>query len=363
MFHRHDLLKAFYDNLPADDKARILVNKDVTAIETPNNDSVRVTCADGTIVEGDIAIGADGVHSTTRQEARKLALASGSRNINEEHPYLTTYRVLYGNVPVPSGLAPGEAYESHGQDACLQFFIGSSRAWFFLYSRLPTGPTRHPARYTQQDADDYAATFGGLHVTDKLLFRDLYATKYASGLTNLEEGVVPHWSWGGRIVLAGDAAHKITPNIGWGYNSSVHDLVVLVNRLRAMLLRQQSGGEGAVSSSALGAVFRAYQAERMGHMQRINSISAKYTRVASWRTGWKWFLDRYVFPRIGGDDLLVTYALGAQIRTASVLDWLDEPHFAKGRIPWEYAPLNGSKDGSGSWPLIHAVMPAIIALL
>lgn len=381
IYHRHELLKGLYDNLSDDNKAKILVNKKVTSIETSAS-SVRVHCADGTVEEGDMVIGADGVHSTTRQITRQLALEAGcsSDSINAEKPWMTNYRVLYGNMPRTLDLMPGHAYESHGSGNCMQLFIGQDRAWFFVYSALQT-PTREPARYTQQDADEYASVRGDLHLTPTMRLRDVYAKKHASGLTNLEEGVMKHWGWG-RIVLAGDAAHKITPNIGWGFNSSVHDLVVLVNGLRASLLllsqkdkdkdmesSQEQEQEHIISTSTLEELFAKYQAERMAHINQTNHLSGTYTRVSAWRSTYRRLLDYYVFPNIHADDILVSYGVGAQIRTVPVLDWLDEPHFSEGRIPWECVPLDGGKTikarqkRSRIWDLIEAVMPTVISLL
>ncbi len=354
-----------------DAKAKILVNKNVTAIET-SEASVRVHSADGTIEEGDMVIGADGVHSTTRQITRQLAAEAAppgaSLAVNKEKPWFTTYRVLYGNMPKTDDLTAGDVYESHGKGACLQFFIGSEHTWFFVYSTLAT-PTSERAYYSQQAADDYAETYGNLHITDKLLFRDVYAKRRASGLANLEEGVMRHWSWD-RIVLVGDAAHKITPNIGWGFNSSVHDLVVLVNGLRALLQSQNTkAGEVEITTAALQTLFKKYQAERMAHMQQTAHISAHYTRLSAWKSGWKTFLDRYVFPHVGADNILVNYAVGAQIRTIPVLDWLDEPHYKEGRVPWGNVPLAGEdavgtrKASSWGWSMIEAIMPSVISML
>jgi flavin-dependent dehydrogenase len=46
---------------------------------------------------------------------------------------------------------------------------------------------------------------------------------HGAGLTNLEEEIISRWSWG-RIVLVGDAAHKVNPNLGWGFDTSMQDI-------------------------------------------------------------------------------------------------------------------------------------------
>ena len=48
----------------------------------------------------------------------------------------------------------------------------------------------------------------------KLTLGEAYRSRTESGMISLEEGVVDHWSWAGRIALCGDAAHKFTPSTG-----------------------------------------------------------------------------------------------------------------------------------------------------
>jgi 2-polyprenyl-6-methoxyphenol hydroxylase-like FAD-dependent oxidoreductase len=66
MFHRAELIQAIYDGLNEKDQARIHTNKQLENIEE-TDDGVTVTCADGSTYQGSIVLGADGVHSQTRQ--------------------------------------------------------------------------------------------------------------------------------------------------------------------------------------------------------------------------------------------------------------------------------------------------------
>lgn len=225
LFHRHSFLSLLYKSLSKGDKAKIQVNKQVTRIEVSESDGtapVRVHCADGSIEEGDIVVGADGVHSTVRsfmqQQAGRKAVSPRAHAKNQ---WKTTYRTLFGNIARArlehvdlSDVSPGDVYESHGPGTTTQFFVGVDRAWLFAYSRMDVTGVRNPEgsreRYSQQDADEYAAALGDIHVTPKILLRDVYADKSAASLTNLEEGVVRGWSWGGRVVLVGDAVHKFS---------------------------------------------------------------------------------------------------------------------------------------------------------
>lgn len=348
-------MKAFYETLSEGDRAKILVNKDVISIDEQPA-SVTVRCADGTSYEGSMVLGADGVHSMVRRHIEG----------RDFRPWKSTFRILFGTIPRQPGLAPGDVYESHGPGMSVQLFNANARAWFFVYMALKS-PTDEATRYSQADADDIAEALGDVHVTETLRIRDLYAQKKTFGVTNLEEGVAEKWH-AGRVVLAGDAAHKMTPNIGWGLNSSVHDLVVLANSLRA-LLRSQDGGP--IETEVLEDLFRRYQDEREAHVSTVMDITGKVTRLSAWesRVRWRRFLDWTLFPRIVADHLLVTFVVGPQVRVVTVLDWLEEKEFARGWIPWECAPKSGKEiqetnqvDG-WLWWFLQLAIPAVIPLL
>lgn len=64
-------------------KSKVLVNKRVRSVDTSNSDFVSVTTADGSSYTGDIVVGADGVHSTIRQEMARLD--TSGRDFREEN--------------------------------------------------------------------------------------------------------------------------------------------------------------------------------------------------------------------------------------------------------------------------------------
>lgn len=62
--------------------------------------------------------------------------------------------------------------------------------------------------YTAQDAEQLAETVASYPVCESLLFGELWRKRERASLVNVEEGVLDKWHFG-RIVLAGDAAHKV----------------------------------------------------------------------------------------------------------------------------------------------------------
>ena len=61
---RRNFLRIVYDQLP--DKSKILTGKRVTGM-VDHEDGVRVELQDGTVEDGDVLIGCDGVHSSVRE--------------------------------------------------------------------------------------------------------------------------------------------------------------------------------------------------------------------------------------------------------------------------------------------------------
>lgn len=64
------VLKVLYDNLK--DKSQVKVNKKVVEVELLDQ-GVQVRTKDGDTFTGDILVGADGIHSTVRNEMWRLS--------------------------------------------------------------------------------------------------------------------------------------------------------------------------------------------------------------------------------------------------------------------------------------------------
>ena len=64
-------------------------------------------------------------------------------------------------------------------------------------------------------------------------------------MVNQEEGYCDKW-YHGRIVLAGDAAHKVTSVTGMGFNMGISSAVVLANELYRTLQSEADPSTGAL---------------------------------------------------------------------------------------------------------------------
>jgi 2-polyprenyl-6-methoxyphenol hydroxylase-like FAD-dependent oxidoreductase len=342
MFWRYGILKTLYDSLPESSKQWCLVNKKVVALDIKEK-SVSVRCEDGYEIEGSFIIGADGSHSAVRECTKELARKSFSENepFGKTENYKATYRLLFGNCPLIGDAKPGTVYECHRFGSSTQVFTGDDIMWFFLYEKLDKPTTEHKS-YAQKDADEIAARHADHRITKGLHLRDLYKERGASGATDLEEGILDKWWWK-RIVLVGDAAHKVTPNAGLGFNSGVQDLAAIANGIRSL----QSKGGSLHDNEAIEAIFSQYQSERTKPMKKLGDLSAKTTRICAWHSRTAMIWDRYIVPALNLEIILSRLLVVPIVSSSIVLDWLPEPHYRSGSIAWKKAPnLNLTDEAS-----------------
>lgn len=69
-FERRQLVQILYDHIKNKDK--VLTSKRVKSVEE-NDEGVTVTTEDGSVFKGDLAVGADGMHSALRGEIERKA--------------------------------------------------------------------------------------------------------------------------------------------------------------------------------------------------------------------------------------------------------------------------------------------------
>lgn len=328
-FHRPKLHEYLFNTLPEHD-ARIVSNVEVTGIET-RADGVKVTCKDGTVHEGSIVVGSDGVNSSVRKH-----IAKGDDKHAE--PFSTSYRALYGCSSWTKGLDPQTLYEMHGDKTSIQVIPAPEMAMFVVYERLP-GTTRGSKRYTEEEKLEFAKTAEDLSVSEDIKFKDIWSETTWSYFSGLEEGVAPTW-FGDRAVLIGDTVHKMTPNVGLGLNSGWQSAAVLTNGLHELLSKTPEP-----STEALNQVFKDYQGIRKKNASDMNGISGLYTRVVAWDNPlWK-LADQYITPYIGGDCALLDLLLVPLVaKQGNVLSFADENHYKSGKTPWKNGQTVALKD-------------------
>lgn len=369
-FHRRELVEALYEGLPADVRGqRLCAGRKVCGIEVDEG-GVTVRCEDGRVERGSMVLGVDGVHSRTRGLMRELVLASEAKeagddneNLPPERPYKAEYRCLWGTCPAPPACAPSSNAESHGPERSIMLMTGSDgRSWFFLYERLDVGgtPREEAQRYTAEDEEGMAARFSDICVLPGLPFGDVWPARTACGMADQLEGVLPRGGWrlplaqGGRVVLAGDAVHRMTPNFGWGFNSGVNDVCALVSLLRGEVVGSSSPSSSP-SAAQLDGVFARYAEARCldDDVADVVGISGMVTRQCAYprdrgviAATVAWLLTRVV-PLLVPDfeAKMARKLLGKVMRRGRVLDFLevgedgaartDEELFV-GEVGWDF---------------------------
>jgi 2-polyprenyl-6-methoxyphenol hydroxylase-like FAD-dependent oxidoreductase len=327
--HRADLLRILFENLPSDSKSRVHLNKTVTDLNV-TEDNVTVTCQDGSVFQGSMILAADGVHSAVRTLTRLLALQEVPTDaLYPEEPFTSSFQLVFGTISRPKNFSPGETYESHGKDMSTQLMNGRDRSWFFLYRHLPTATSKRTV-YAEEDMKHCIKEMGHITMAPSLTVSDVFAEKTAASMVNLEEGVLQRRSWK-RVFLAGDSSRKMTPNIGFGYHSSVWDVAVLVNRLREQVVAHP---HDRLTTLALAKIFSEVDGERDSYNKTMMGMSADVTRSSTWQTWPSYILDRFLLPWTYSMSWMSTLIIAPLLKASPVLSWLPEPNFKSGSVPW-----------------------------
>ncbi|KAI1498028.1 hypothetical protein F5X99DRAFT_342979 [Biscogniauxia marginata] len=341
IFHRAHLVEVLYDSLDDTAKSRVFTNKKVVDITSGDN-GARVRCADGTVYDGTIVVGADGAHSRVRKSMRTLALEeSPTAEINPNQPWQYEYRMTWFTFPHGPNIECDVSIEAHGTDSSAQFMSGNNQSYMFVYERL-TEPASERVFYTAEDVDEFAEKLGHLTLKPGFTVKDAYALKYHAGMVNLGEGMLEHWSWK-RLVLVGDAAHMLTPNVGRGLNNGIQDAVALTNELRRLFASDEDHPVTTTEPSleALGEVFARYQSARQEVFLSDLSFSGTATRLCAWKSWSFWFIDRWIFPMVPAwfETWFFSWLYCAPISRGLALDFLKGEEPFSGNLLWAHPIL------------------------
>lgn len=178
-----------------------------------SNDGVDVRISDGRQERFDLVIGSDGVGSRVRE------LLFG--DVSPTYSGYTCWRMI-----VPSPLDRVELREMWGRGQRFGIApIGGDRLYCFAVANAPRGEA-DPIEGRLARFRTRFAKFGG-QVPEILATLD-----HPKQLIHNDLEEVPERRWHeGRVLLIGDAAHAMTPNMGQGAAMALEDSVVLVELL------------------------------------------------------------------------------------------------------------------------------------
>ena len=191
--HRAELLDVLLSGL-GEEGVRL-----ASRIERVDQDSsgVTLTLADGTTAQGDILVGADGIHSTIRG-------------------LVPAERVAHLDVGSMVGVWMGP------NRSIVQYYVSAGRTFNWIgISRSP-----QPARESwlaEGKVEDALAEYDGWHPTIRTI---IAATPKVLRQALYDREPLPDWQ-AGRVVLLGDAAHPMMPFYAQGGAQSIEDAYVL----------------------------------------------------------------------------------------------------------------------------------------
>ncbi|KAJ3503677.1 hypothetical protein NLJ89_g8326 [Agrocybe chaxingu] len=318
---RQMLLQVLFDKLKFKD--RVLTKKRVTRVDMAEG-QVNVHTADGSVYSGDVVVGADGVHSAIREEMWRNAKESNSGLFqpDEESGLQAVSKCIFGISKRPTGL-PATPLQINAFFKDCNYMILSApgdRLYWFLFTEMDKAYGKDIPKFTKEDERRLAEQHFGDRVTNSTTFQDIYNNGLHTTLVALEDHVFPRWHYR-RIIIIGDAAHKVHPISAQGGNGAMESAAVLVNTLR-----QRMGilsADEKLSEDDIESIFADVQAKRFSRAvdavnqgRRTTAASIKDTLFS------RLFVD-WFFPRFG--QRLIFRLVIKNTETGPVIDGLPVP--------------------------------------
>ena len=242
--HRADLQRTLADSLPEN---TLRLGYELSDFEQ-QGDTVIARFTNGEEVEGDILVGADGIHSRVRTEI-----------LGREELRYSGYTAWRSITSFATASATSESWGLGQRFGIVP--IGGGRVYWFATKNVPEGASDAP----EGRKDELLKLFERWHHPvealisatnpDEILRHDLYDRK----------PIPPPWGRG-RVTLLGDAAHPTTPNLGQGACQAIEDAIVLAHVLR--------------NTTDLSESLRQYERERAPRTSFITNLSWRVGRMA-----------------------------------------------------------------------------------
>ncbi|CAG7973293.1 unnamed protein product [Penicillium olsonii] len=291
---RQKLLQVLYDFLP--NQSKVLSNKAVVSVSHEKNTLCAVRTQDGGVYEGDLVVGADGVHSQVRSHMWNSH--SGQISKKEESALTTEYACVFGISEGVSGLRAGEQITSLNDGHSFLVFPGKNNRifWFLLWKLDKVYEYPHAPRFSTSDAEELCRKHFDDRIWKDVLFRDIWQKRVVFSMTGLEEHVFETWH-SDRVVCIGDSMHKMAPNTGQGANCAIEDAAVLANLLHDALKTEPV--DSRLSDQKMRAILQTLNATRLNRVREIYKGARFVVRLHARHSLFLRLLGRYYVPHSG----------------------------------------------------------------
>lgn len=285
--HRADYIAALLDAVTAQGTGIVQLGSTVSDFRQ-DDDGVTALLADGRDVQGDVLIGADGIHSALRDQL--LGPDQPQFTGNVAWRAVVPIDRLGGDAPAPTACA----WMGRGRHA-VTYRLRQGRLANFV-GVVERTDWQVESWTEQADKQEALLDFAGWHPT---ITRILQETDGLFRWALFDRPPLSHWTEG-RVALLGDAAHPMLPFLAQGAAMAVED---------AWALAAELSRPGQTVSDAL----KAYEARRLPRTAKVQARS---------RNNAKTFHKRSAMAR------LATYGpmwLGGRLAPSIVhqrMDWL-----------------------------------------
>lgn len=260
--HRADLLGALAEALPPD---MLRLESRVSDI-TEDDDQSRTVLEDGTVIESDAIIGADGIHSSVREHL-----------FGPEAPTFSGYVCWRGVVPaerLTEWDLPRvcEAYYGPGRSA-VSYYVADGDLYNFV-GIVPAGDGWATEDWTAQgDPADLRNDFAEFHAPVQAVAAEIeQPLRWAI----YDRDPLERWSVG-RVTLLGDAAHAMLPYLAQGACQAIEDAAVVARCLERW-------------PDDPAAAFATYEAVRRPHTTKVQLAARRGEttfHLSDWREVWR----------------------------------------------------------------------------
>jgi salicylate hydroxylase len=216
--HRADLLDALAAALPPD---IVALGARCEAVES-DGDVASARFRDGSEIEADVIVGADGIHSNVRTSLFGEDAAQFTGKI--------CYRSVIPVDAVPGGPPPQENVIWMGPHGAIVQYRVRRGELINVVSHYDDATYKHESWITECDRAEVLERYSGWHES---LVRLFSASEVWYKWALYDRDPIPHWTRG-RATVLGDAAHPMLPYLGQGACQAMEDGCVLAAALASM---------------------------------------------------------------------------------------------------------------------------------